>query len=29
VPNYEPRKEDSIAGLAKREDRPPDEVAYD
>ncbi|MGE0699209.1 MAG: amidohydrolase family protein [Hyphomicrobiaceae bacterium] len=28
-PNYEPRKEDSIAGIAAREGRSPDEVAYD
>jgi len=28
-PNYEPRKEDSIAGIAARSNRTPDEVAYD
>lgn len=28
-PNYEPRKEDSIAGMASRQGRTPDEVAYD
>ncbi len=28
-PNYEPRKEDSIAGMAARQGRTPDEVAYD
>ncbi len=28
-PNYEPKKEDSIAGMAARENRTPDEVAYD
>ncbi|MDX2156937.1 MAG: amidohydrolase family protein [Hyphomicrobiaceae bacterium] len=28
-PDYEPRKEDSIAGMAARQGRTPDEVAYD
>ncbi len=28
-PDYEPRKEDSIAGIAARQGRTPDEVAYD
>ena len=28
-PNYEPRKEDSIAGMAARSNKTPDEVAYD
>ncbi|MEZ5816921.1 MAG: amidohydrolase family protein [Hyphomicrobiaceae bacterium] len=28
-PDYEPKKEDSIAGIAAREGRTPDEVAYD
>ena len=28
-PNYEPREEDSIAGIAQREDRSPEEVLYD
>ena len=28
-PNYEPKKEDSIAGMAARSNRTPDEVAYD
>ena len=28
-PNYEPRKEDSIAGIAARSNKTPDEVAYD
>ena len=28
-PNYEPRKEESIAGLAAKSNRSPDEIAYD